>query len=183
MTIIESIKAFGEVQDFIETGLPELAATIASQDTIAQISNRVIETGIDKDGDLFSSYSENEVPASSFLGKGYNAGLEAKLKSLSKKGIRISYKGLRSEAGLKTAFKNFSFSTEMWKGFGLKRTEHTPKGFTLFLGGKTSYSQDLIDKHSEYEGVDIIENNKEEADHFEEVFKLEMEDKIKALLK
>lgn len=57
------------------------------------------------------------------------------------------YKRKRSEKGLQTAYKDYSFTREMWSGFGITTREN----LKVTLGGKTRASQDKINWNSKRE--------------------------------
>ena len=58
-----------------------------------------------------------------------------------------SYKEKRKEKGLQTSHKDYSFTREMWSGFGITKREN----LKVVLGGKTRTSQDKINWNSKPE--------------------------------
>lgn len=76
-----------------------------------------------------------------------------------------SYKRKRAEKGLQTSYKDYSFTREMWSGFGITKREN----LKVTLGGKTRASQDKINWNSKPEI--IINPNQQELEdlvHFVE---------------
>lgn len=76
-----------------------------------------------------------------------------------------SYKEKRSKKGLQTSYKDYSFTREMWSGFGVTKREN----LKVTLGGKTRASQDKINWNSKPEI--IINPNQQELEdlvHFVE---------------
>lgn len=135
---------------------------IAGADLCADVANRVINQGESADGGKFSSYSTNKVPAFWYAGRSLNASGEGKVKAAAKKGEGISYKEFREFNNRPTAFKNFSFSQEMWRGFGVKKVESGGGVYTLVIGGKTKESEEKIGWMSGQEGGSIIAPNGDE---------------------
>jgi hypothetical protein len=78
-----------------------------------------------------------------------------------------SYAAKRKAAGRQTGYKDFSFSRQMWKSFGVKERKQSLFGtdVTLRMGdesrGKIT-NQGLLEAHSEREGISIIAMSKDE---------------------
>lgn len=138
------------------------AVAVAGADLCADIAQRVINSGEKAEGGKFSPYSTKEVPAFWYMGRSLNAGGEAKVKAAAKKKEGVSYKQFREFNNRPTNFKNFSFSQEMWRGFGVKKVESKGGTYTLVIGGKTPESEEKIAWMSGQEKVSIIAPNDEE---------------------
>lgn len=128
----------------------------------ADIADRVINEGKGADGSRFSPYSTNEVPAFWYVGRSLNAGGEAKVKAASKKKQGVSYKGFREFNNRPTDKKNFSFSNDMWRGFGVKDVKFSGGIYRLEIGGQNAESQEKIDWMSGQEGRSIIAASRDE---------------------
>jgi hypothetical protein len=128
----------------------------------ADIADRVINEGKGADGGKFSPYSTNEVPAFWYVGRSLNAGGEAKIKAAAKKKQGVSYKDFREFNNRPTDKKNFSFSNDMWRGFGVKDVKFTGGVYSLEIGGQNAESQEKIDWMSGQEGRSIIAASRDE---------------------
>ena len=51
---------------------------------------------------------------------------------------------MRRLEGFQTGHKDFTFTTQMWRGFGIKRTSKTNNQFVVTLGGKNVEAQKKI---------------------------------------
>jgi hypothetical protein len=138
------------------------AIATAGADLCADIADRVINRGERGEGGKFSPYSTKEVPAFWYMGRSLNAQGEAKVKAKAKAKEGMSYKEFREANNRPTAFKNFSFSQEMWRGFGVKKVEATGGDYTLVIGGQTKESEEKIAWMSGQEKVSIIAPSEEE---------------------
>ena len=138
------------------------AIAVAGADLCADIAQRVINSGEKAEGGKFTPYSTKDVPAFWYMGRSLNAGGEAKVKAAAKKKQGVSYKQFREFNNRPTNFKNFSFSQEMWQGFGVKKVEANGGTYTLVIGGKTPESEEKIAWMSAQEKVSIIAPNEEE---------------------
>lgn len=128
----------------------------------ADIADRVINEGKGADGSKFSPYSTKPVPAFWYVGRSLNAGGEAKVKAAAKKKQGVSYKDFREFNNRPTDKKNFSFSNDMWRGFGVKNVSFAGGVYTLEIGGQNAESQDKIDWMSGQEGRSIVAPSKAE---------------------
>ena len=142
----------------------EVQARSAGLDLVAIVANRVVQKGETAEGGSFTPYSTKEIPAFFFLGKSRTATAEAKVKALSKYPDNLSYKEFRAINNLNTSHKNFEFSGEMWRGFGVLSATKSPNGVTLTIGGRSEASEDRITWNSKREGTSIILPSKAELD-------------------
>lgn len=81
-----------------------------------------------------------------------------------------AYKKFRQKKGKESAFKNFTFTTEMWNKFGIVKQSFSKKGVVVKLGGKNRDSQIKINVNSKREGISIIEISKKEEDKITKFF-------------
>lgn len=142
----------------------ELEAQVskAGADMVALITNRVVQTGENSDGGKFSDYSTTEVPAFFFFNKSRNASGEAQVRKKAKAKESISYKEFRGLNNLNTSPKNFEFTGEMWRGFGVAKIQKTPTGARLTIGGRNQASEQKIGWNSEQEKRSIIQPSAQE---------------------
>ncbi len=137
---------------------------VAGGDMVAQIVNRVIETGQSADGSKFSPYSKKEVPAFWYLGKSLNQTGESRVKAKAKKKEGVSYSDFRSFNGRPVNFKNFSFSQSMWRGVNTKGVQHSGGIYELTFGGTNKDSSDKLGFMASQEGRSIIQPNAQELE-------------------
>jgi hypothetical protein len=140
----------------------ERQAHRAGLDLVALVTNRVVQTGKDSKGSLFSPYSTNQVPAFLYFGKSRTGGGEARVRAAAKKGQRISYRDFRVLNNLNPGPKNFEFTGLMWRGFGVVKTEKTADGVRVVLGGTNTVSDERITKNTERENKSIIQPSQQE---------------------
>lgn len=179
MTPDEIIRHFSEFEGQLKRGLTRELQRIIMHDTVAQIHTRVTEKQIDADGRKFSAYSKKPILSSGTTAKSKRVGNQlagSKKKrseldwvTIKRKGLNIhlfvvpgGYKQIRDIEGFSNQNKSFEFTTQMWRGFGVKRTEGGWDRFTVVCGGKNEESQDKIDWNSEREGKPIIDMSKTE---------------------
>lgn len=137
-------------------------AAKAGDDMAALITNRVVQTGKSATGAPFSPYSTVPVPAFLYFGKSRSGAGEARVRAKAKKREKISYRDFRVLNNLNPAPKNFEFTGEMWRGFGVVKTVKTANGASVTIGGRTPASDRKLDLNSRQEKKDIIEPSKQE---------------------
>lgn len=164
MTIREQIEAFEELIQFIENELPKYAETVAASDLAALIANRVINRGENYKGASFKPYSANQIPAYRFWGKSRNQSAEREVRKRSRARGVLSYVEFRELNRLKANKKNFEFTGEMWRKFGVIRSTYSDGRFKITIGGQTPSVQLKIDENSDREGISIIEASQSEID-------------------
>ena len=161
MTISQKIAQLEKIEAMLKGGASNLVAAFGS-DLCASIAGRVINSGESSDGSSFSSYSTTPVPAFWYFGRSRNSAAEAKVKAAAKRKESISYRQFRGFNNLQEAPKNFSFTNEMWRGFGVKKAEYVGGKYVLLIGGKTKESNERIAWMSGQEGRSIIAPNDQE---------------------
>lgn len=160
MSVNGQIQRVNEIQQRLLNLTNEVAAEGATM--CADIADRVINEGKAGDGGGFSLYSTKKVPAYWYVGRSLNAAGDAKIKAAAKKKEGVSYKDFREFNNRPTDKKNFSFSNEMWRGFGVQKVERTGDAYLLVIGGQNKESQEKIDWMSGQEGKSIIAATKAE---------------------
>lgn len=107
----------------------EINARIAKT-ALSLVRDRVINTGIDANGNSFGKYSTNELPGFWFVGKGLSKGADTKLASELKKQRKagnkrpgISYEKWRDMNNLQTDHKDFKFTGDTWKDIDVLETQ------------------------------------------------------------
>jgi hypothetical protein len=196
MTIDETIKHFKEFETFMRRDLPNELTKIAAHNTVAQIHTRVIDKQVNAKGQRFGRYSTRPTLSSGTTEKSkrvFNALAGSKKKrseldwvTIKRKGknvhlfvVKGGYQEIREIEGFSNEYKSFEFTTEMWRGFGVKRTEKSSGRFTVVLGGKNSESQNKIDWNSEREGVDIIDASRQEQNFIKKQVEIEIDKYLK----
>lgn len=142
----------------------EAQASRAGADLVALITQRVVQTGKSSEGSQFSPYSTEELPAFFYFGKSRSGSAEEKVRVKAKKKEPISYKEFRQINNLNTSPKNFEFTGEMWRGFGVLQVQRSNAGATVTIGGRTKASAEKITWHTEREGRSIIAPTKQEIE-------------------
>lgn len=147
----------------------EIEATKAGTDLVALISNRVIQRGETADGGTFTPYSTTPVPAFFYFNKSRNSSANNTVKQKAKKHESLSYKDFRAINNLNTSSKNFEFTGEMWKGFGVLSVEKSSAGVIVTIGGTATVTvkgveKDKMELNSKQEGRSIIKPSKRELE-------------------
>ena len=143
------------------TGLQVRAERLGA-DVLADIKQRVVQTGQSATGAGFSPYSEKPVPAFFYRNKSRNASAERELSALAKAGKPVSYKQFRQINGLNTGYKNFEFTGAMWRNVQSKSVQVQPGLVSINIQGSTAESAALIGYHTKREGVSIIKPSPQE---------------------
>lgn len=161
MSVDELTAKIDRIIQRVETEIV-IEAAKAGADLSALIANRVIQTGKDSGGSAFTPYSTVPVPAFWYFNRSRSGAGEAKVRAKAKKGEKISYRDFRVLNNLNPAPKNFEFTGEMWRGFGVVKTVKTPDGASVTIGGRTPGSEKKLDWNTRQERKDIIEPSKQE---------------------
>ena len=156
MSLREQIEALEELIDFVETKLPIYAEKVAASDLAALVADRVINNGENFRGGSFKPYSTNQMAAFRFWGKSRNQSAEKEVRKRSKARGTLSYTEFRELNKLNTV-KNFEFTGEMWKKFGVISFSFSGDLIKIKIGGQTPIAQTKIDENSKREGISIIE--------------------------
>lgn len=119
MTLQEAIQRTEQTRYALRDKLPQIYLQ-AGHEALRRISDRVIKTGMNEDEQLFSPYSENDLPAFFHLGK-YGSGVDDKIRKANKEngGAGVSYKKVREFANRRTDIKNFSMKQDMWSNISV----------------------------------------------------------------
>ena len=100
--------------------------------------------------------------------KSRSASAESKVRQIAAQGGRISYKQFREINNLETSKKNFEFTGEMWKNYGIVRSSIGGGIANISLGGLTSAAENKLIANSTREGLDITDPNQHEIDFLKE---------------
>lgn len=142
----------------------EAQASRAGADLVALITQRVVQTGNSSEGSQFSPYSTQELPAFFYFNRSRTGGADAKVRAKAKKKEPISYKEFRQINNLNTSPKNFEFTGEMWRGFGVLQVQRSQRGATVTIGGRTPAAAEKIDWNTQQEGRSVIAPSKQEIE-------------------
>lgn len=162
MDIYEQINRLDELINYVNNELPIFAQNVAAADLAALVTNRVVQKGENYKGGQFSPYSTQTVAAWRFWGKSRTQAAEKKVRAQAKAKGALSYKTFRELNNLKAGAKNFEFTGEMWRKFGIVSTIRTGPNFKIKIGGTTTAAQDKIDENSAREGLSIVEASEKE---------------------
>lgn len=162
MDLTELPDRLDDLINFVENELPLYAERVMMHDLIALVTNRVVQTGKDHQGNPFKSYSTNPVPAYKYWGKSRNQSAEKQVRNLSRARSVLTYKDFRQLNNLKTNVKNFEFTGEMWKKFQVLSFTNSGGRFKVSAGGSTPAAQQKMDDNSQREGVNILEASQKE---------------------
>lgn len=162
-TIDDQIRAIQDAKAFLINELPKRAKLVGAVDLIALITNRVVQRGEDYKGAPFSKYSTKPVAAFRFVGKSRTNSADRKVRAKAKAKTALTYKQFRELNNLKSDKKNFEFTNEMWRKFGIITFVSNNGNFSMEIGGTTPASQKKIDENSAREKISIIEASTREA--------------------
>lgn len=182
MTPQEQIQRVKDLIAYINDELPIFAKQVLANDLAALVTNRVVQKGENFRGGSFSRYSSKTVAAWRFWGQSRTQAAEKKVRSLSRAKGALSYKEFRELNNLNSTKKNFEFTGEMWRKFGIVKEKKTSTGFRISLGGTTPGAQNKIDENSEREGISIIEANENEKSKVEDTTLNWVEQQAKRIL-
>lgn len=186
MTSQEFILKVSKWENYFNNGFQKDLFLRGCMTLVGRIANRVRETGITGEGRQHQ-YSTKDilVGAKSFenkmgfnramqLAKGGSQGVGKGLGKLQTSGVQgthwITYKGfhlimlqggykmIRQLEGKPTFAKNYTRTTEMWNGFGIKAKENKK----ITIGGRTEASQNKINWNSSRDKDNIIAANQTE---------------------
>jgi len=155
--------------DRLEKTLPQRitdAARVASLNLTASIVDRVVEAGEDATGQKFSPYSTRQMQAWRLWGKSATQAAEQRVKALARAKKTLSYAEFRQLNNRPIAFKTFSFTGVMWRGFGVVSAVSQGATVSVTIGGTNVYSRQKIQENSEQEGKNIVEPSQDELSRF-----------------
>mgnify|MGYP003394339606 CR=1 FL=1 len=132
------------IDDLTRSREPE-AVQIASN-LYAQIQNRIIQTGKDKDGDRLPGYSTAQVPKYWFHGRSRNTGADARVRASKKK--TLSYSEFRSLNSLQTNHVDLYFTGEMWRETGVTVEKRLFRATHVRIQGKTPEAAQKVEWNS-----------------------------------
>ena len=164
MKIEEIERKLSKIEGLLSGTECERIVSVAMSDLCAYIANRVIETGKGCDNRPFRPYSNVKYPAFWYFGRSRNTAGESRVRSAAKRSQGVSYRDFRIYNGLPVGFKNFSFTNEMWRGFGVKSMNRRGNVIASTIGGKTPTSEEKIENMGRIEGRSIIQPTRAELD-------------------
>ncbi len=150
MTPKEAAKRFKRLEEMVRRDMPLFITRRIAEDAITMIERRVRMQGLNYLGGSFKPYSRKSMLTSGRTEKSNRiatqlAGSKSKRKqlqwvTLKHKGRNVrlfvlpgGYAQMRSLEGLQTGHKDFTFTTQMWRGFGVKRTSKSRNEFIVTL--------------------------------------------------
>lgn len=135
----------------------EAQGIIVGNDIAQQIKKRVIETGEDAKGAAFTPYSDTQLPAFFYIGKSRTAAAEKRVQTKAKKKETLSYSDFRTTNNLNSDKKNFKFTGDMWRNFGVLGSRYENGIVTVEIGGQTPEAEKKIAVLSWQEGKNIAD--------------------------
>jgi len=153
MTFEEYIARLDLLEQTIRQDLQRVTVT-AANDLASGIAFRVVNQKKNATGGDFSAYSTTPVYASSFKGKGRNGSSDTRISALGR-GAKISYKDFRAINNLNSDKKDFNFTGDMWRNFGVLDFSENEGKVSVNIGGKTPSAIEKLAGHSKREGYDI----------------------------
>ena len=162
MSIEDQIRRFENLVQFVDNQLPRYAEQVLATDVIALVTNRVVQKGENFRGTSFKPYSSRTVAAWRFWGQSRTQAAERRIRAISRARGALSYQQFRELNNLKSDKKNFEFTGEMWRKFGIVRSSQIGEKFVISIGGTTPSAQEKIDDNSAREGISIIEASQRE---------------------
>lgn len=163
----------------------EREALDVTADGIELVKLRVINTGTNASGSKFKQYSRNILPWF-FFGSSFNTppafNVKNKVDQLKKlKPLGASYFDWRGITGRVTAFKNFSFTNDMWASIRSFVKSKSKASVTVEIKSSIRlYTETVIPAHSNREKINILQLSKSER---EMVFKAFAERRFNILRK
>jgi len=181
MTPEEAEKRVQKLLQMINTDFPTFIKERTAHNAVTFIEQRVQNTGKNYLGNSFRPYSTKPILTSGTTAKSkaiWNQLASSKASrrdldwvTIKRRGKNVhlfelkgGYKQLRQLEGLQTAHKDFWFTTQMWRGFGVKRILKNKGSMVITIGGKDPESQNKIDRNSKREGVNIINISDQELE-------------------
>ncbi len=168
--LISSINSMLEV-------LPEKRKTeslVLANDALATIKSRIIETGIDAEGNKMgdgsgdSPYSEAVVPYWYFSNKPSNRNAKTQAKKLlEKRGYHVSYRDWREQHDLPTDKVTTVFTGAMWKSISAELLEHGKEQSIIEIRSRDDDNQKKLGYLSGQYGP-LLRLSKEELEDLQE---------------
>lgn len=156
-----TVQQIDALKERILAELPAQAKT-AGADLAALVKNRVVQTGINAEGQAFSPYSEREVPAYLYFGRSRSQQGETRVRAKAKKREGVSYREFRELNNLNTDKKNFEFTGEMWRGVEVQESRQGRVSVVVITGGSSAV-KDKLRYATEQEKINILKPSKEEV--------------------
>lgn len=168
MSIDEIIKRLERIERALAN--PEQLAQQPALDLAQAVADRVIEEGRSAEGDKFSAYSDVDLPAFFYFNRSANQAGEGRVRQAAKERKSISYRDFRNYNNRPTDKKNFSFTQDMWRNFGVRSIVGAGGNLSIVLGAKSESARKKIAWNSQREGVSIIKPSAAEVERFAKSF-------------
>lgn len=175
MTVKEFESKSKNLERAITTKMFDIVAAYAGLTMVSQISNRVIDTQTNAKGSKFPRYSDKPVLSSGTTERGkhvWNKLASSKTKRKQLEWVTVNghklfvvpggYAEIRRLSGELNTNKNFFWTGEMWKKFGITKKQRTKTGFRIRLAGLNAEAQKKMDENSRREGINILDLTQQE---------------------
>ncbi len=179
-------RKLSEYRESLAKAIAELNATRQRdaldvvREGLALTKLRVINTGVNAEGNGFKPYSRRVLPWF-FFGSSYGKdGIrsldfdrEKKVEGLKKKFPKgASYFDWRQFTGRVSPFKNFSFSNQMWASIRANIIKVTARSVTLeVVSSIKKFTEVIIPAHNRREGINILQTTDQERKIIYEAFR------------
>lgn len=155
-SIDEYIVKIDQFLGALESNIPSITLRLGLA-ALADVKNRIIEFGVDSNGNAVPGYSETPVPAFFYFDKSPTSAGRAFIEEKSAAGELVSYKEFREVNSRPTEHKTYSFTGRMWADVGPVFTGKTGKNLYLVeITGRTQETRDLLLYNSVRDGIDLL---------------------------
>lgn len=176
------LKIFRELNKKIKS---DKSAERAANDCLALVKNRVINTGIDSDGQKFSdnkgrtAYSDTPLPLFFYYNKPARGNAEKKVESMQNRvGNLASYADWREENNLNVEHVNFQFTGDMWRQTDVVMSNRQTGKIATFKSKTNDETNQKIQwNEKRYEG--FMNPNEAEMEIVNRIYNQDIEDFLK----
>ena len=158
-------------------------AKVLGSTAIEEVNIRIVERGEDADGKKLvhaksgKEYSEAEIPLPNFVDEGIIRPDQAR-----RLPIMVAYVDVKKAIGRYRGKRDLTLTGRMWANTGLTEHRGTQTRFFSTVAGRTTETQDKLDRNSELSDVDVLELSKEEEERLEEDYDTELQIYVEDIL-
>lgn len=175
-TLNDAINSIKSLTNELEVKIP-LIITASNVTAKSLVQNRIQETGKNSKGSKLGDYSDNGISPHFYFGKGSKS-TDAKLRSLQKKGQKVSYSDFRRLDGKQNKHVDLTFTGRMWRGIGLVQSNTSNNRTTVKIGPKDTRTDKVSESNSRRYG-NFLNLSSDEVDELEEDIQFDIETIIK----
>jgi len=173
MTPEDAASRFEKLRQMVAKEMPTFIEQRVAHSAAEYIRLRVTQQGKNYLGGSFKPYSKKPMLTSGTTAKGKNVWRAMGSKSTRARGLnwvtikrggknihlfelKGGYAQLRRLEGLQSSHKDFEFTLQMWRNFGVTRKTTTQNEVIVTLKGKNPEAQKKINENSKRENISII---------------------------